>query len=142
MTEPQRWGHPDPDGTMHIYPLGPYVLYADAKAWVEREVAAARAEWDVVAADAAYNATEIGRKQGQRDALDAAVAAVEREPWRERRSNNDGMGGVVGGVAVSTPETFTHLVSRDSLLAAITALRPTAGGPDAAVMDAGEAAWS
>ena len=55
--------------------------------------------------------------------LDEAVAAVEREPWRERRSNNDGMGGVVGGVAVSTPETFTHLVSRDSLLAAIAALR-------------------
>jgi hypothetical protein len=59
--------------------------------------------------------------------LDAAVAAVEREPWRERRSNNDGMGGFVGGVSVSQPETFTYLVSRDSLLAAINALRPAGG---------------
>ena len=72
--------------------------------------------------DKCDHAYDAGVKRAREQAIHDCIAAVEREPWWSRKSNEDGMGGMVNGQAVSRPETFTHLLSRDSLIAALRAL--------------------
>lgn len=73
--EPQRFRVYDDDEVLPVE-NGEYVTYADAKAWVEREVK--EAEEFIRKHDGCADAErEEGYEQGQRDALAKAVQAVE-----------------------------------------------------------------
>lgn len=63
MTDIQRWGHPDPDGSMHLYPLGPYVLYADHLAAVQQAEQRGASAYEAEIAEWGQRHYE----QGQRD---------------------------------------------------------------------------
>ena len=65
----QRWGYPDPDGSMHPYPLGPYVLAADAEAHEKAAVEAAEI--------AHVEAFARGFVQGANEAIRDCIAVVE-----------------------------------------------------------------
>jgi len=80
VTEPQRY-HVDPYN-LESDPDGAFVTYADAKAWVEREVAAARregvlegrrSEW-VHQEDEMRDAYEQGQRDERARAVDAAMS--------------------------------------------------------------------
>jgi len=80
MSEPQRYRVYDEDEVLP-FENGEYVTYADARAWVEREIAEARAEKDEEFLLQARMDYSDGVAQGQRDALAGAVQRVEALPW-------------------------------------------------------------
>ena len=97
MTDPiQRWGHPDPDGSMHLYPLGPYVTFADHEAHEAAAVAAAdqrgRAEANRIHASMLPTVRKVSYEQGQRDERErirTGVEALDRYTGPVRRHSAD-----------------------------------------------------